>query len=160
MTLNIVLVEPRIPQNVGNIARTASVTGAHLHLVEPLGFTITDKQLKRAGLDYWHSLHITSYTDMGDFFTKNPGNYYFYTTKAKKTYDKINYGNNCYLIFGREDAGLSESLLKSSLGVNLRIPMIDDSRSLNLANSVAIVVYEVLRQNNFEGLRQSSPLNL
>lgn len=160
MTINIVLVEPRIPQNVGNIARTASVTGAKLHLIEPMGFTITDSQLKRAGLDYWDSLDITTYMDIEDFFNKNKGEYFFFTTKAKKTYDKADYKDNCYLFFGREDAGLDESLLQSGLGKNLRIPMINDSRSLNLSNSVAIAVYEVYRQNGFEGFTKSSPRNL
>jgi len=160
MVVNIVLVEPRIPQNVGNIARTAVVTGARLHLVEPLGFTITDKHLKRAGLDYWHDLDITTYSDKDDFFSNTVGQFFFFTTKAKKTYDKAIFSSNCYLIFGREDAGLDEDLLTSNIGENLRIPMINDSRSLNLSNSVAIAVYEALRQNNFDGLKLSSPRSL
>ena len=158
--LNIVLIEPRIPQNVGNIARTAAVTGASLHLVGPLGFTISDKHLKRAGLDYWHSLDIHNYSDTEEFFSKNTGRFFFFTTKAKKSYDTAVFTDNCYLFFGREDAGLDETLLMSSKGENLRIPMADDMRSLNLANAVAIAVYEVLRQNEFFGMEQSSPRNL
>ena len=160
MAINIVVVEPRIPQNVGNIARTAAVTGARLHLIEPMGFTISDKHLKRAGLDYWHMLDISIYSDIDEFFKENAGSYFFFTTKAKQSYDSIIYPKNSYLFFGREDAGLDEELLTSNLGQNLRIPMINDSRSLNLANSVAVAVYEVLRQNGFEGLRSSSPRNL
>ena len=160
MDVNIVLVEPRIPQNVGNIARTCAVTGARLHLIQPMAFTISDKHLKRAGLDYWDALDVKIYIDIDDFFRINRGDYFFFTTKAKKTYDKVCYKSGCYLFFGREDAGLDETLLMSGSGENLRIPMIDYSRSLNLSNSVAIAVYEVYRQNNFEGLLKSSPRNL
>ncbi|MCL1829852.1 MAG: tRNA (cytidine(34)-2'-O)-methyltransferase [Oscillospiraceae bacterium] len=160
MNINIVLVEPRIPQNVGNIARTAAVTGAKLHLVEPLGFTITDRQLKRAGLDYWHSLDVTTYRDIDKLFATVGEDCFFFTTKAEKTYDKARFTDGCYLFFGREDAGLDESLLSSGRGDNLRIPMINDSRSLNLSNSVAIAVYEALRQNEFSDLRLSSPRGL
>lgn len=158
--LNIVLIEPRIPQNVGNIARTAAATGSILHLVEPLGFQITDSHLKRAGLDYWHLVDIRRYVDTDEFFSSNKGDFFFFTTKAGKTYDRAVYSEGCYLCFGREDAGLSESLLTSGLGENLRFPMIDEARSLNLSNATAIAVYEALRQNDFKGLRKHSPRNL
>jgi tRNA (cytidine/uridine-2'-O-)-methyltransferase len=156
MPLNIALIEPRIPQNVGNIARTAAATGCRLHLVEPMAFTVDDKKLKRAGLDYWHLLDVTYYIDLDDFFEKTGGSYYFFTTKAKKIYTETTYADDAFLVFGREDAGLPESLLRAHCGENLRLPMIDDARSLNLSNSVAIAVYETLRQQNFEGLRRGS----
>ncbi len=160
MELNIVLVEPRIPQNVGNIARTCAATGARLHLVEPMGFTIDDKKLKRAGLDYWHLLDITRYLDLNDFLERNQGPFFFFTTKAKTVYSDVAYRNGCYLVFGREDAGLPESLLEGRAGVNVRLPMIDGARSLNLSNTVAVAAYEALRQNEFPNLSASSPRNL
>ncbi len=153
--LNIVLVEPQIPQNTGNIARTCAATGARLHLVEPMGFRVDDAKLKRAGLDYWHLLDITYYSDLNDFFEKNKnGNFYYFSTKATKIYSEIEYPDNCYLVFGKETAGLPEELLYKNKESCVRLPMINDSsaRSLNLSNSVAIGVYEVLRQWNFPDL--------
>ena len=160
MNLNIVLVEPRIPQNVGNISRTCAATGASLHLIEPMGFTITDSKLKRAGLDYWSMLDISVYADTEEFFKTNEGPFFFFTTKAKEVYTKASFESGCYLVFGREDAGLDESLLMSGKGINIRLPMVEDSRSLNLSNAVAVAVYEALRQNEFDGLLSSSPRSL
>lgn len=152
-TLNVVLVEPEIPQNTGNIARTCAATGVRLHLVEPLGFKIDDKKLKRAGLDYWHLLDITYYEDLEDFFKKNEGGKYLYfTTKAQNRHTDISYPDNAYLVFGKETAGLPESLLKDNPDSCVRIPMINESRSLNLSNSVAIGVYETLRQWDYPSL--------
>lgn len=153
--LNIVLVEPQIPQNTGNIARTCAATGARLHLVEPMGFRVDDAKLKRAGLDYWHLLDITYYDNLDDFFEKNKGGIFFYfSTKATKIYSEIDYPDNTYLVFGKETAGLPEELLFNNAGNCVRLPMINNSaaRSLNLSNSVAIGVYEVLRQWNFPEL--------
>ena len=153
--LNIVLVEPEIPQNTGNIARTCAATGAKLHLVEPMGFKIDDKKLKRAGLDYWHLLDITYYKNLDDFFEKNKdGEFFFFSTKALHIYSDIKYPDNAYLLFGKETKGLPEELLKANPDRCVRIPMIDDSsaRSLNLSNSVAIGVYEALRQWDFPEL--------
>lgn len=154
-TLNIVLVEPEIPQNTGNIARTCAATGTRLHIIEPMGFTPDDKKLKRAGLDYWHLLDITYYKNLDDFFEKNPnGEYRFFTTKAQNRYVDVEYGDNVYLFFGKETKGLPEDLLFKHPSECVRIPMINDSaaRSLNLSNSVAIAVYEVLRQWNYPNL--------
>lgn len=158
--LNIVLVEPRIPQNVGNIARTCAATGARLHLVEPLGFSVDDKKLKRAGLDYWHYLDITYYKDTDDFFLKNPDAVCrYYTTKAQKGYTEAAYPDGVYLIFGREDAGLPEELLMRHPDECVRIPMRGGLRSLNLSNSVAIGVYETLRQWDFPELSSAGKLH-
>ena len=154
-TLNIVLVEPEIPQNTGNIARTCAATGTRLHIVEPMGFKIDDKKLKRAGLDYWHLLDITYYKNLDDFFEKNPdGQYRFFTTKAQNRYTDVEYSDNVYLFFGKETKGLPEDLLYNNKENCVRIPMINDSaaRSLNLSNSVAIAVYEALRQWDFPEL--------
>ena len=156
--LNIVLVEPQIPQNTGNISRTCAVTGARLHLIRPLGFEVTDKNLKRAGLDYWNELDITYYDNLNDFFEKNKGNYFFFTTKGKNTYSDMKYPDNSYLFFGREDAGLPEELLVKHPDKCLRIPMRPRLRSLNLSNSVAIAVYEVLRQWDFPELASEGKL--
>ncbi len=158
MILNIVLVEPQIPQNTGNIARTCSVTGARLHIIKPMGFEIDDKKLKRAGLDYWHELDITYYENLNDFFAKNEGSFYFFTTKARHNYCDVTYPDNAYLFFGREDAGLPEELLKANPDTCLRIPMRKNIRSLNLSNSVAIGVYEVLRQWDFPELEEKGNL--
>lgn len=148
--LHIVLLEPEIPQNTGNIARTCAATDVSLHLIEPLGFTITDSKLKRAGLDYWNTLDINYYKNIEDFYEKTKGgNYFYYTTKAKKTYTEINYPNNSFLIFGKETAGIPENILKENLENCVRIPMKKDLRSLNLSNAAAIAIYEVLRQNGF-----------
>ncbi len=153
--LNIVLVEPQIPQNTGNIARTCAATGARLHLVEPMGFKVDNAKLKRAGLDYWHLLDITYYSDLNDFFEKNKdGKFFYFSTKATKIYSEVEYPDNCYLVFGKETAGLPEELLFDNKESCVRLPMINDSsaRSLNLSNSVAIGAYEVLRQWNFPEL--------
>lgn len=146
MTLNLVLVEPQIPQNTGNIARTCSVTGARLHLVKPLGFTIDDKKLKRAGLDYWQYLDIHYYENWAEFAAANPGPYYFFTTKGRTIHSDVRYPDGAYLVFGREDAGLPEELLVTRPESCVRIPMKPVCRSLNLSNSVAIAAYEALRQ--------------
>lgn len=146
------MVEPEIPQNTGNVARTCAATGARLHLVGPMGFTIDDKKLKRAGLDYWHLLDITYYDSLEDFFAKNQGNFYYFSTKAKHRHTDLEYPDNCYLLFGKETAGLPEKLLHDNPETTVRIPMIEDARSLNLSNSVAIGVYEVLRQWDYPEL--------
>ena len=158
--LNIVLVEPEIPQNTGNIARTCAATGARLHIIKPMGFTIDDKKLKRAGLDYWYLLDLTYYENIEDFFEKNPdGNYYFFTTKARKAHSDVKYTDKSYLIFGKETKGLPEELLLQHPDECVRIPMIDDARSLNLSNSVAIGVYEALRQMNYPALQNKGQLH-
>ena len=157
--LNIVLIEPEIPQNTGNIARTCAATGARLHLVEPMGFKVDDKKLKRAGLDYWYLLDITYYKDIDDFFERNKnGMFFYFSTKADKTYADIDYPDNAYLVFGKETKGLPEKLLYDNHDTTVRIPMIDDARSLNLSNAVAVGVYEVLRQWNFPELQQKGQL--
>ncbi|NLJ32092.1 MAG: tRNA (cytidine(34)-2'-O)-methyltransferase [Clostridiales bacterium] len=153
-TLNIVMVEPEIPQNTGNVARTCAATGARLHLVGPMGFRIDDKKLKRAGLDYWHLLDITCYDSLSDFFERNRGEFFYFTTKAQHIHSEMAYPDNCYLVFGKETAGLPEKLLYENPGRCVRIPMLNhpDARSLNLSNSVAVGVYEVLRQWNYPEL--------
>ncbi len=157
--MNIVLVEPEIPQNTGNIARTCSVTGASLHLIRPLGFSTSDKYLKRAGLDYWDKLDITYYDNLDDFFDKNnDGRFFFVTTKAPRSYHEFEYQKDDFFLFGKETAGLNDSLLKKNLNKCIRIPMKQNLRSLNLANSVSIIIYEALRQNNFSGLEKSGLL--
>ena len=157
--LNIVLVEPQIPQNTGNIARTCAATGASLHLVKPMGFTVDDKKLKRAGLDYWYLLDITYYDDLRDFFDKNKdGKFFYFTTKGQHIYSDVSFPENSYIVFGREDAGLPEDLLKANPDTCLRMPMIGDARSLNLSNTVAIATYEVLRQWGFPELLCSGEL--
>lgn len=149
--LNIVLVEPQIPQNTGNISRTCAVTGAALHLVKPYGFEISDKKLKRAGLDYWDKLEIYEYDNIDDFFSKNSGEFYFFTTKGRMVHSDVDYPQDreVYIIFGREDKGLPEKLLYENPQSCVRIPMRKTLRSLNLSNSVAIACYEVLRQWNY-----------
>lgn len=157
--LNIVLVEPEIPQNTGNIARTCAATGARLHLVKPMGFDIDDKKLKRAGLDYWWLLDITYYDSLQDFLDAHKNdNLYFLSTKAPNVYSDVTYPENSYLLFGKETAGLPEWLLKDNYENCVRIPMVDDARSLNLSNSVAIATYEYFRQTGFEGLKQKGVL--
>lgn len=157
--LNIVLFQPQIPQNTGNIARTCAATGARLHLVKPMGFTVDDKKLKRAGLDYWHLLDITYYESTEDFFEKNQGGSFFYlTTKGQKNYTDVSFPDNAYIIFGREDAGIPEEILVKNPDTCLRIPMREEARSLNLSNTVAIVTYEVLRQWNFPQLQWKGQL--
>ena len=158
-TINIVLFEPQIPQNTGNIARTCAATGAKLHLVGPMGFTIDDKKLKRAGLDYWDKLSIEYYDSVNDFFDRNPGcEFYYFTTKALNRYTDVAYPDNCYIVFGREDRGISEDILVKNRDRCVRLPMIPHLRSLNLSNTVAIAVYEILRQWGFEGLESRGSL--
>ncbi|NLZ46649.1 MAG: tRNA (cytidine(34)-2'-O)-methyltransferase [Clostridiales bacterium] len=156
--LNIVLVEPQIPQNTGNISRTCAVTGAVLHLIKPYGFIVSDKHLKRAGLDYWDQLEKYEYESLDDFFSKNNGSFYFFTTKGKNTYSDVNYPNNSYLFFGREDKGLPEDLLFKYYLNCVRVPMRNNIRSLNLSNTVAIATYEVLRQWDFPDLNREGKL--
>lgn len=153
--INIVLHEPEIPQNTGNIARTCAATGAALHLIRPLGFEIDNAKLKRAGLDYWHQLDITYYDGLDDFYDKNPdASVYYFSTKAPRAYTEIQYPEKVFLMFGKETKGLPEPLLEKNPNFCVRIPMRDGLRSLNLSNSAAIAVYEVLRQQNFLGLRE------
>jgi tRNA (cytidine/uridine-2'-O-)-methyltransferase len=157
--INIVLHEPEIPQNTCNIARTCAATGAALHLIRPLGFAIDDKKLKRAGLDYWHHLDITYYDGLEDFYQKNPNaNVYYFTTKGKNLYTDIQYPENAFIMFGKETKGLPEDLLHEHPDTCVRLPMRDGLRSLNLSNTVAIAVYEILRQGNFEGLKTAGEL--
>ena len=159
MPFNIVLFQPDIPQNTGNIARTCAVTGARLHLVKPLGFSINDRYLKRAGLDYWGELDITVYESTDDFFRKNKNaGFYYYTTKGSRNYCDITYEDEDFLVFGRETKGIDESILSKNYDRALRIPMKNNFRSLNLSNSVAIVLYEALRQKDFAGLQQKGTL--
>ena len=159
-SLNIVLIEPEIPQNTGNIARTCAATGARLHLVGPMGFTITDKHLKRAGLDYWDKLDINYYDSTEEFFEKNRGGeFYYFTTKAEQTHTDVKYPNNSFLVFGKETKGLPEELLKENHDRCVRIPMRGIIRSLNLSNSAAIGVYEVLRQWDYPQLSLKGQLH-
>ena len=160
--INIILHEPEIPQNTGNIARTCAATGASLHIIKPMGFKIDDKKLKRAGLDYWDKLDITYYESYGDFCQKHPeakNATYFFTTKAPRSYTEVEpYPDNVFIMFGKETKGLPEELLYENKEYCVRIPMRDTLRSLNLSNSVAIAVYEILRQWSFEGLREDGQL--
>ena len=158
MTINIVLVEPQIPQNTGNVARTCAATGARLHLVGPMGFTISDKKLKRAGLDYWHLLDISVYGSYREFTEKNNGPMLFFSTKAARNYTQVPYPDGIYILFGREDAGLHEDLLRKNYDRCVRLPMLGAARSLNLSNTVAIAVFEALRQNGFPGMQMSGKL--
>ena len=158
--LNIVLHEPEMPANTGNIGRTCVAAGARLHLIEPLGFSINDKMVKRAGLDYWDKLDVTVYDEFNDFCERNPGaKIYMATTKAHKTYTEVSYEPDCYIMFGKESAGIPEEILVDHEDTCVRIPMIGDIRSLNLSNSVAIVLYEALRQNNFDHMNQEGHLH-
>lgn len=156
--INIVLVEPQIPQNTGNVARTCAVTGARLHLVGPMGFTPDDKKLKRAGLDYWSQLDITYYQDLSEFWAANRGPYFFFTSKGTHRHTDVSYPDGAYLVFGREDAGLPEELLAAHPAQCVRIPMRRGERCLNLSNSVAVGVYETLRQWDFEDLETRGQL--
>ena len=157
--INIVLHEPEIPQNTGNIARTCAATGAALHLIRPLGFAIDDRKLKRAGLDYWHQLDITYYDGLEDFYAKNPtAEVYYFSTKAPHLYTEIEYPNPVFIMFGKETKGLPEELLHSNPDRCVRLPMREGLRSLNLSNSVAIAVYEILRQGNFADLKTAGEL--
>ena len=155
--LNVVLVEPEIPANTGNIARTCAITGAKLHLIRPLGFDISDRSLKRAGLDYWHLLDVRVYDDLEDFFRKNEvRELWCMTTKAPRSYAEAEFHDGCYLFFGKETKGLPEDFLLANFDSCVRIPMRNTLRSLNLSNSVAIGVYEALRQHDFGDLRGES----
>ena len=157
--VNIVLVEPEIPQNTGNIARTCAVTGAALHLVGPMGFEIDNAKLHRAGLDYWHSLEIYYYDSLSDFFEKNPNcNFYCFSSKAPRSYTEQQYPLPVFLLFGKETKGLPEALLESDPDRTVRIPMRPGARCLNLSNAVAVTVYEVLRQGDFAGLQEVGKL--
>ena len=150
---NIVFVEPEIPQNTGNISRTCAVTGCALHLVRPLGFSVDDRQLKRAGLDYWKDLTIYYYDSFEEVEQKNPGaRFHLFSTHAEKCYAQVEYREGDFLVFGKETAGLGERLLSSHSGMTVRIPMRPNERSLNLSNSVALAVYEAFRQNGFKGM--------
>ena len=160
MALNIVLHEPEIAPNTGNIGRTCYATGTRLHLIEPLGFLINDKSLKRAGMDYWHNLDVTIYDDWKDFLEKNSdATIYMATTKAKNVYSDVSYKDGDYIMFGKEGAGIPEELLVQHPDKCVRIPMEEDIRSLNLANSVAIVLYEALRQQDFAQLQKEGELH-
>jgi tRNA (cytidine/uridine-2'-O-)-methyltransferase len=158
MPLNIVLVEPEIPQNTGNIARTCAATGSRLHLVEPLGFKIDDRKLKRAGLDYWHLLDVQVYRNLDEFFTLNQGRYIFASTRAGICYAEAEFRNRDYIIFGRETRGLPEALLERNYAHAVRIPMISDARSLNVSNAVAVIVFEALRQLGYPGMQLEGKL--
>ena len=169
--LNIVLLEPELPLNTGNIGRTCAATGTRLHLIEPLGFHLSDKWVKRAGLDYWDKVDLEVYVDLEDFFLRNPElsgteagagdvpHLWFATTKARRVYTDVRYGPGDYIMFGKESAGIPEEILKQHEKQCVRIPMWGDIRSLNLANSAAIVLYEALRQNDFFGLTRTGELH-
>lgn len=157
--LNIVLLEPEIPSNTGNIGRTCVATGTRLHLIEPLGFRLNEKAIQRAGMDYWKDLDVTTYLNYEDFLAKNPGaKIYMATTKAKKLYTEAQYEEDCFIMFGKESAGIPEEILVKHPDTAVRIPMNEDIRSLNLANSVAIVLYEALRQQGFANMQREGQL--
>ena len=157
--INIVLVEPEIPQNAGNIVRTCAATGSNLYFVRPLGFELDDKKYKRAGLDYFPLSKINIVDSIEEIFEKNPnGIFYFASTKSQKTYAEVNYPDNCFIVFGKESYGLREDLLKKYYDNCIRVPMKSDARSLNLSNTVAIITYEAMRQQNFEGLQNTGEL--
>lgn len=158
--LNIVLYEPEIPSNTGNIGRTCVATGTRLHLIEPLGFRLNEKAIKRAGMDYWSDLDVTTYVHYEEFLEKNPGaKIYMATTKSRQTYTEVSYEPDCYIMFGKESAGIPEEILVKHPDTCVRIPMIGETRSLNLSNSVAIVLYEALRQNNFDHMKLEGDLH-
>lgn len=158
--LNIVLYEPEIPANTGNIGRTCAATGTRLHLIEPLGFRLTQKDLRRAGMDYWQELDVTRYVNWQDFLKKNPdARLYMATTKARHMYTEVSYEPDCYLIFGKESAGIPEEILIQYPQNCIRIPMLGEMRSLNLSNSVAVILYEALRQNEFSHMRLQGDLH-
>ena len=152
--LNIVLFEPEIPSNTGNIGRTCVATGTRLHLIEPLGFRLNEKSIRRAGMDYWEHLDVTRYVNYQDFCDRNPGaKVYMATTKAPYVYTEVQYEPDCYLMFGKESGGIPEEILLDNKETAIRIPMLPTIRSLNLANSVSIVLYEALRQNHFDHMQ-------
>ena len=158
--MNIVLYEPEIPANTGNIGRTCAATGAKLHLIEPLGFRLNEKEIRRAGMDYWEHLDVTRYVNWADFLEKNPNaKLYMATTKGKQTYTEVSYEPDCYIVFGKESAGIPEEILVEYPKQCVRIPMTGDTRSLNLSNSVAVVLYEALRQNGFEHMKTEGALH-
>ncbi len=158
--INIVLLEPEIPANTGNIGRTCVATGARLHLIEPMGFKISQKEVKRAGLDYWEHLDVTVYDNYDDFLEKNQNaKIYMATTKAEQTYAEADFEDNCFIMFGKESAGIPEEILLKNKETAIRIPMNHEIRSLNLSNSVAIVLYEALRQNDFKGMQSAGKLH-
>ena len=158
--INIVLHEPEIPANTGNIGRTCVAAGARLHLIEPLGFRLDENSLKRAGMDSWNDLDVQTYIDFDDFMEKNPGaKIYMATTKAPNVYTDVNYEPDCYIMFGKESGGIPEEILVKHKEDSVRIPMVGDIRSLNLGNSVAIVLYEALRQNGFAGMNLEGQLH-
>ena len=160
MSLNIVLLEPEIPQNTGNIARTCAALGADLHLIKPLGFSVDDKHLKRAGLDYWNLLNITYYNNIDEFLESAGTEQIVYvTTKAETVFSDFKYQKNCFLVFGKETRGIPEEILSKNKDKCVRIPMIDKARSLNLSNSAAIIAYEAQRQLGFEGLQKKGHLH-
>ncbi len=157
--LNIVLYEPEIPENTGNIGRTCVATGTRLHLIEPLGFQLTEKAIRRAGMDYWKDLDVTTYIDYDEFLEKNPGaKIYMASTKAPNVYTQVQYEPDCYMMFGKESAGIPEEILVANQERAVRIPMMEEIRSLNLANSVAVVLYEALRQNQFSQMQMQGEL--
>ena len=159
MALNIVLFEPEIPANTGNIGRTCVATGTRLHLIEPLGFRLNEKSIKRAGMDYWEHLDVTRYINFEEFLEKNPeAKIYMATTKGQHVYTEVNYEPDCYIMFGKESAGIPEEILVEHPDNCIRIPMLSEIRSLNLSNSVAVVLYEALRQNNFESMKLEGQL--
>ena len=159
MALHIVLFEPEIPANTGNIGRTCVATGTRLHLIEPLGFRLNEKSIKRAGMDYWEHLDVTRYINFEDFLEKNPGaKIYMATTKGQHVYTEVNYEPDCYIMFGKESAGIPEEILVKNPDTCIRIPMLSEIRSLNLSNSVAVVLYEALRQNHFSSMKLEGQL--
>ena len=158
--LNIVLLEPEIPANTGNIGRTCVATGSRLHLIKPLGFDISEKAVRRAGMDYWFSLDLHVYENYGDFVAKNSGaKVYMATTKAQKVYTEVSYEPDAFLMFGKESAGIPEEILLENRDTCVRIPMLGETRSLNLSNSVAIMVYEALRQQGFSHMKLEGQLH-
>ncbi|MFT4004514.1 MAG: tRNA (uridine(34)/cytosine(34)/5-carboxymethylaminomethyluridine(34)-2'-O)-methyltransferase TrmL [Lacrimispora sp.] len=158
--MNVVLLEPEMPANTGNIGRTCVATGTKLHLIEPLGFKLNDKLIKRAGLDYWDKLDVTVYSDYQDFLDRNPGaKIYMATTKGLHVYSDVEYEPDCFLMFGKESAGIPEEILLENQNQCVRIPMWVDIRSLNLSNSVSVVLYEALRQNGFEKMTMTGELH-
>lgn len=158
--INIVLLEPEQGGNVGNIGRTCLAIGARLHLIEPLGFRLSDKEIRRAGMDYWYQVDVTTYMDYNEFLQKNPeAHIYMATTKSRQTYTDVTYEDNCYVMFGKESAGIPEEILLEHKPDCVRIPMLPDIRSLNLANSVAIVAYEAMRQQEFKQFQLEGQLH-
>lgn len=158
--LNIVLHQPEIPQNTGNIGRTCAATGTKLHLIEPLGFQLNEKALKRAGMDYWQEIDVATYVNYEEFLEKNPGaKIYYATTKGRQLYSDVSYESDCFLMFGKESGGIPEEILKGHPDTCVRIPMLGETRSLNLSNAAAIVLYEALRQNQFAGMKLEGELH-